>query len=168
MKSLADRFRRWYEYERDCNAKSLAMLASVPVERRTAAEFQKAVDRMAHLVVARQRWLHRLGHWPEVKGLFPQGTELTALSALVAEIEAAWVAYLSGLDEEELARTLEWEAMDGRRYRWDVEGVLTQVSGHAWYHRGQIAQLVAMLGGKAVDTDYILWCKLTPINPAAS
>jgi hypothetical protein len=33
MTSLADRFRRWYEYERDCNAKSLTMLASVPVER---------------------------------------------------------------------------------------------------------------------------------------
>jgi hypothetical protein len=102
------------------------------------------------------------------RGLFPQGTELTALSALVADIEAAWVAYLSRLDEEELARTLEWEAMDGRRYRWDVEGVLTQVSGHALYHRGQIAQLVAMLGGKTVDTDYILWCKLAPINPATS
>ena len=28
METLADRFRRWYEYERDCNAKSLGMLAS--------------------------------------------------------------------------------------------------------------------------------------------
>jgi uncharacterized damage-inducible protein DinB len=168
MKSLADRFRRWYEYEQDCNAKSLAMLASVPVERRTTAEFQKAVDRMAHLVVARQRWLHRLGHWPAAPGLFPQGIALTALSALVADTEAAWVAYLSRLNDEDLARTLEWEAADGKRYRWDVEGILTQVSGHAWYHRGQIAQLVAMLGGKAVDTDYILWCKLPPIAPAAT
>jgi uncharacterized damage-inducible protein DinB len=168
MKSLADRFRRWYEYERDCNAKSLAMLASVPVERHTLAEFQKAVDRMAHLVVARRRWLHRLGHWPEAPGLFPQVIALSALSVLVADTEEAWVAYLSRLDEEELIRTLEWEAADGRRYRWDVEGVLTQVFGHASYHRGQIAQLVAMLGGKAVDTDYILWCKLAPINQATS
>ena len=46
MKSLADRFRTWYEYERDCNAKSLEMLASVPEERRAAPEFQKAVDEM--------------------------------------------------------------------------------------------------------------------------
>ena len=73
MKSLADRFRQWYEYERDCNAKSLEMLASVPVERRAAAEFQKAVDRMAHLVAARRRWLHRLGHWPEMPPVFPRG-----------------------------------------------------------------------------------------------
>jgi uncharacterized damage-inducible protein DinB len=168
MNSLADRFREWYEYERDCNAKSLAMLASVPVERRTAAEFQKAVDRMAHLVVARRRWLYRLGGWPASPGLFPQGTPLTDLPALIADTEAAWVTYLGRLDEAELARTLEWEAADGKRYRWNVEGILTQVFGHAWYHRGQIAQLVASLGGKAVDTDYILWCKLEPIEPATS
>jgi uncharacterized damage-inducible protein DinB len=168
MKSLADRFRRWYEYERDCNAKSLEMLASVPVERRAAAEFQKAVDRMAHLVAARRRWLHRLGHWPEAPDLFPRGAALTDLSALVADTEAAWVAYLSRLDEQELARALEWQVADGRRYRWNVEGVLTQVFGHAWYHRGQIAQLVAGLCGKAVDTDYIFWCALTPVEPPAS
>jgi uncharacterized damage-inducible protein DinB len=168
MKSLADRFRRWYEYEQDCNAKSLAMLASVPAERRNAPEFQKAVDRMAHLVAARRRWLHRLGHLAEAPGPFPKGTALAELPALIADTEAAWVAYLSRLDEEELARALEWQGPDGRRYRWDVEGVLTQVFGHAWYHRGQIAQLVTGLGGKTVDTDYILWCKLTPVEPPAA
>jgi uncharacterized damage-inducible protein DinB len=168
MQSLADRFRRWYEYERDCNAKSLEMLASVPVERRAAPEFQKAVDRMAHLVAARRRWLHRLGHWPEAPDLFPQGTALTDLPALVADTETAWIAYLNRLDEEELTRVLAWQVADGRWYRWNVEGVLTQVFGHAWYHRGQIAQLVAGLGGKAVDTDYIFWCKLTPVEPPAS
>ncbi len=167
MKTLADRFRRWYEYERDCNAKSLEMLASVPAERRAAPEFQKAVDRMAHLVAARRRWLQRLGHLPEAPRLFPQGTKLDDLPALSADTEAAWVAYLSRLDDAELARTLEWEAPDKRRYRWEVEGVLTQVFGHAWYHRGQIAQLVALLGGKAVDTDYVFWCKLVPSEPSA-
>jgi uncharacterized damage-inducible protein DinB len=166
MKSLADRFRQWYEYERDCNAKSLAMLASVPAERRNTAEFEKAVGRMAHLVAARQRWLSRLGHWADPpKTPFPQ-VGLDTLPAQVAETEAAWVAYLARLDDTELARVVEWVALDGRRYRWDVEGLLTQTFGHAWYHRGQIAQLVAALGGKAVDTDYIFWCKLTPIDPA--
>jgi uncharacterized damage-inducible protein DinB len=166
MKSLADRFIRWYEYERDCNAKSLEMLASVPAERRSAPEFQKAGDRMAHLAAARRRWLYRLGHFPEAPPPFLQGTALADLPKLVADTEAAWVAYLSRLDDRELARTLEWQMPDGRRYRWDVEGILTQTFGHAWYHRGQIAQLVAMLGGKAVDTDYIFWCKLAPIEPA--
>jgi len=164
MRTLADRFRRWYEYERDCNARSLAMLESVPADRRSAPEFQKAVDRMAHLVAARRRWLHRLGHFPDAPPLFPAGSRLADLPAAVADTERAWTAYLARLDDAELARELEWVAGDDHRYRWDVEGILTQVSGHAWYHRGQIAQLVAGLGGKAVDTDYILWCKLTPLD----
>src|SRR5262249_41068844 len=103
MKSLADRFRRWYEYERDCNAKSLAMLASVPEERRAAPEFQKAVDRMAHILAARQRWLNRLGHYPETPPVFPQGSTLSDLATQAAETEAAWIAYLGKLDERELA-----------------------------------------------------------------
>ncbi len=167
MNSLADRFRIWYDYERDCNAKSLAMLESVPAERRVAAEFRKAVDRMAHLVAARRRWLWRMGHLPEAPGLFPQATAFADLAGMVADTEAAWVAYLSRLDEAELARELEWQVADGRRFRWNVEGMLTQMFGHAWYHRGQIAQLVAGLGGKAVDTDYIFWCKLTPLETPA-
>ena len=161
---LADRFRRWYDYERDCNAKSLTMLDSVPSDQRGKPEFQKAVDRMAHLVTARQRWLHRIGHWPQTPGLFPQGTPLGDLAGLVSATESAWVAYLRDLDEPELSRELEWVALDGIRYRWNVESILTQVFGHAWYHRGQIAQLVAGLGGKAVDTDYIFWSKPTRVE----
>ena len=38
MKTLADRFRHWYEYERDCNAKTLTMLGSVPAERRNTPD----------------------------------------------------------------------------------------------------------------------------------
>jgi uncharacterized damage-inducible protein DinB len=168
VKTLADRFRHWYEYERDCNAKSLTMLASVPAERHSAPEFQKAVGRMAHLVAARRRWLHRLGHWPEAPDLFPQRTPLSELTELVTTTEAAWAEYLRGLDESELAREFEWQLANGQRYRWTVEGVLTQTFGHAWYHRGQIAQLVAALGGQAVDTDYILWSKPTRLDASAS
>lgn len=168
MKTLADRFRHWYEYERDCNAKSMAMLASVPAENRANPEYHKAVERMAHLVAARQRWLQRLGHWPNTPDLFPRGTPLNELAEQVAATEAAWVAYLDKVDEAELARELEWRAADGARYRWYVEGILTQVFGHAWYHRGQIAQLVAALGGKAVDTDYIFWSKLARVDAAPS
>jgi uncharacterized damage-inducible protein DinB len=168
MTSLADRFRRWYEYERDCNAQALAMLASVPADQRSRAEFQKAVDRLSHLVAARRRWLSRLGHLSEAPKLFPSGTQLADLPTAVADTEQAWVTYLSQLDDAGLARELEWAAGDGRRYRWTVEGVLTQLFGHAWYHRGQIAQLVAALGGTTVDTDYIFWCKLAPIGAAGA
>ncbi len=164
MKTLSDRFRRWYDFERDCNAKSLQMLNSVPHEKRDAPEFQKGVDRMMHLVAARQRWLHRLGHWPDSPSAFPQQTKLEDVTKSIAATETAWTTYLNELDEAELERIVQWKIGEGKSYRWDVESILTQLFGHAWYHRGQIAQLVTSSGGQAVDTDYFFWCKLTPIE----
>ncbi|MFO0935037.1 MAG: DinB family protein [Gemmataceae bacterium] len=164
MKTLADRFRQWYEHERDSNAKSLEMLQSVPAERRTDPLFQKALDKMAHLVAARRRWLTRLGITTELPDIFPTG-QLDELPALVAATEAQWVNYLAKLDDDALVKPFEW-VWNGQRMRWTLEGILTQVNGHAWYHRGQIAMLVSMVGGKMVDTDYVFFCKPEKLGPA--
>lgn len=163
MKTLADRFRNWYEYERDCNAKVMGMLESVPEDRRNTPQFQRAVGRMAHLVAARRRWLFRLGQGPGSMAIFPQ-VSLGELPALIAEIESAWVTYLSKLTDDDLAREFEYITDEGKRLRWHVEALLTQTFIHAPYHRGQIAQLVAELGGKAVDTDFLFFQKPTPLG----
>jgi uncharacterized damage-inducible protein DinB len=157
MKTLADRFRQWYEYERDCNGKSLEMLTSVPDNARCMDDFRTAIEKLAHLVAARRRWLHRLGVYRELSSSIPTGVTLDALRHLVAETESAWVTYLIRLVDADLTQEIEWETMDGTRLRWEIESVLVQTFGHAWYHRGQIAMLVSKLGGRAVDTDYYFW-----------
>ncbi|MCC6677090.1 MAG: DinB family protein [Phycisphaerales bacterium] len=166
MKSLADRFRAWYQHERDCNAKMVEMLRSVPAEARARPEFEKALAKTTHLILAREIWLARLGVGPAGAGAAtapPSWDSRTAtleeLPARFERVERMWEEYLARLDEDELARRFEWSRPDGQRWRWDVEGVLTQVNGHAWYHRGQVASLVAGLGGRAVDTDYIFWAR---------
>jgi uncharacterized damage-inducible protein DinB len=158
MKSQSDRIRYWYDHERDCNTKTLAMIESVPAERRVTPEFQRAVDLMAHMVSARRMWLFRLGHAPQPPtGWSPEGTTVGDLPEMVSSIEAAWANYLGKLTDDDLARELEWEGADKSRWRWPVEKILTQVSGHAWYHRGQIVVLVGALGGKTMSTDLIFW-----------
>ncbi len=157
MKTMIERFRRWYDHERDSNAKCLVMLASVPEENRSNLFYQKAIDKMAHLVAARQRWLYRLGISPTLPEIFPKETKLSDLPAQVESVEHAWVTYLSTLDDAKLAEKVEFTGPDGKRFRYDLESLLTQVNGHAWYHRGQIAMLVNEVGGKMVDTDYIFF-----------
>jgi uncharacterized damage-inducible protein DinB len=56
-------------------------------------------------------------------------------------------------------------ATTAKRRRWPLVDLLTQVFGHAWYHRGQIAMLVKDLGGETVDTDYIFWNRPTILDP---
>jgi uncharacterized damage-inducible protein DinB len=159
MKSLADRFRRWYAHERDCDAKIVQMLASVPADKRSTPEFQKALGRATHLITAREIWLSRLGHFDSAPKSWETPTAtLEELPLRFARIEGAWMNYLESLDDAALAEPFEFGGSFGK-YRWDVEGILTQVNGHAWYHRGQIASLVAAAGGKAIDSDYIFWAK---------
>ena len=159
--SFIERFRNWYDYERDSNAKALGMLRSIPPAARASPQFTRAVGKMAHLVAARHRWLHRLGVVTDHPESWFPPTTLEQLPAAVEAIEQRWTAYLAGLTDADLAADFVWTAKDGRRYRWRLLDLLTQVFGHAWYHRGQIAMLVKDLGGEAVDTDYIFWNRPT-------
>jgi uncharacterized damage-inducible protein DinB len=155
--TIIDRFRQWYDYECDSNAKALAMLDSVPIESRAKPEYAKALAKMGHLAIARKMWLFRLGHGEAAKNPFPEINGVEEIRELLSPVEAAWKSYLQTLTEADLAREFEYIGWDKKNYRWTVEGVLTQTFGHAWYHRAQIATLVASLGGKAMDTDYVLW-----------
>ncbi len=165
--SFAERFRTWYAYERDCNAKALAMLESVPPAARASPQFARAVGKMAHLVAARHMWLFRLGivH-DQPDGWFPS-TTLEQLPGAIKAIEERWTTYLAGLTDAAIASEFTCTGSDGRRYRWVLLDLLTQVFGHAWYHRGQIAMLVKDLGGEPVDTDYIFWNRPTVVHGAA-
>ena len=52
--TLADRFRRWFEYERDSHAEVLTALEASPETARATREFERAVSLMAHVVQARR------------------------------------------------------------------------------------------------------------------
>ena len=155
--SFVERFRLMYDYERDCNAKTLAMLQSVPLANRASPDFSRAVGKMAHLVAARHFWLARLGGCADRPTSWDPPTPLEELPAAVAEIERRWTAYMAKLTEADIASECALTSENGSRFRWRLIDLLTQLFGHAWYHRGQIAMLVKDLGGKTVDTDFIFW-----------
>jgi uncharacterized damage-inducible protein DinB len=158
MQGVVDRFRRWFEYERDAHAKVLASLATVPGDGRGLPAWQKALSLLAHVVAARRMWLFRLGVAADgPRELFPTGLRLEEITADLGQVEAAWSAYLAGLTDADLARVFEYQSLDGGRFRNTVEDILTQLFGHSWYHRGQIAVLVRACGGEPAATDYVFW-----------
>ena len=124
---------------------------------RASSQFTRAVGKMAHLVAARHMWLFRLGVVTDRPESWFPSTTLDQLPAAVEAIEQRWTAYLARLTDSDLTADFVYTGSDDRRYRWRLLDLLTQVFGHAWYHRGQIAMLVKDLGGDVVDTDYIFW-----------
>ena len=157
--SLIARYRRWFDYEKDSHRKVLDSLNTVSKEQRESEEFRKAVYLMGHIVAARRMWLFRFGVIKEKVELFPGETRLDELPTQIEEMEMLWSQYLSQLNDAELARVFEYQSYEGHRFRNTIEEILTQLFGHSWYHRGQIAQLVRSIGAEPAVTDFVFWAR---------
>ena len=157
--SLIARYRRWFDYEKDSHRKVLDSLNAVSKEQRESEEFRKAVYLMGHIVAARRMWLFRFGVIKENVELFPGETRLDELPTQIEEMETLWSQYLSQLNDAELARVFEYQSYEGQRFRNTIEEILTQLFGHSWYHRGQIAQLVRSIGAEPAVTDFVFWAR---------
>ena len=157
--SLVDRYCRWFEYEKHSNAKVLASLDAVRTELRSSADFQKAVDLMAHMVAARRMWLYRLGVSTQPAELFPQRTQLPELPTLVDEMQREWSDYLLEMNDQELSCVFEYQSYDGARFRNSIEDILTQLHGHSLYHRGQMAMILRSIGAEPAVTDFVYWAR---------
>ena len=159
-KTMIDRYRRWFTYEQDVHQKALASFESVPLEQRASPAYQKALELFAHLAAARLMWLQRFGvREQSSKALFPTAITLEQLASLVSEMHDAWTTYLAHLDEAELARYVEYQSLDAGRFRSSIDDILTQLFGHSWYHRGQIAALIKSIGGTPAITDFVYWSR---------
>ena len=157
--SLIARYRRWFDYEKDSHRKVLDSLNAVSKEQRESEEFRKAVYLMGHILAARRMWLFRFGVIKENVELFPGETRLDELPTQIEEMEMLWSQYLSQLNDAELARVFEYQSYEGQRFRNTIEEILTQLFGHSWYHRGQIAQLVRSIGAEPAVTDFVFWAR---------
>ncbi|HVR42343.1 MAG TPA: DinB family protein [Thermoanaerobaculia bacterium] len=159
MSTLADRHRRWFEYEKDAQRRTLASLEELHPERRDGEGYLRAVRTFGHMVFARELWLHRLGAGTAPDGPPQDQATHGELFVRLESVERAWDAYLARLDEGELARTVEYSTSERRMYASTAEDVLTQLFSHGAYHRGQIAARVRELGGIPARTDFIFWSR---------
>jgi uncharacterized damage-inducible protein DinB len=151
-------YRRWYEHERFANDKMICMIESVPRKSHNAPSFIRAVNLAGHLAACRENWLMRLhGDFTNLVDWWPVDVQQESLRTRYASLEAKWTEYLGSLSDDDLSKRFEFPTKDGKLYRWSVEGQLTQLMGHAFYHRAQIALLVDEMGGITVDTDYLYW-----------
>ena len=157
--SMVSRYRRWFEYEKDSHAKTLDSLNAVAEGLRQSEGFRKAVYLMGHIIAARRMWLFRFGVVKENAELFPPETSLAELAAQISEMETLWAQYLNQLNDADLARVFEYQSYEGGRFSNTIEDILTQLFGHSWYHRGQIAALVRAMGAEPAVTDLVFWAR---------
>ncbi|MGA0559773.1 DinB family protein [Larkinella sp. VNQ87] len=143
---------RLVDYEQWANRAVIDALENVPTPP------QRAIDLMGHILSAQQIWLARiLGEVSYV--------------AVWEDIPIAWMAETSDRNFDRLKRFLENETDDnlsrpiayatttGQPFANPLIDILTHMSHHAAYHRGQIVQLIRPQLTEAPKTDFILWAR---------
>jgi len=152
--AFRDYFARLFEYDRWANARVLDTMRSLG-ERLP----QKPVDRLSHLLICQKMWIQRItGQGEPITDFFPSWPiEQTEREA--KEIAALMQRFIAGMPEEQFFTEFEYRSAEGGRFSNRRADILTQLSQHGCYHRGQIACELNPLLPEPLTTDYVFYCR---------
>lgn len=146
---LIRHFRTLFAWDAWANRETVRSLDAAAVAADAAL-----VRLLAHVAAAERLWLHRILGDTEPVVVWPD-LGLSEAAAALAEMEVRWTGWLAQLNPGELARPVSYVNSKGERWTSRVEEILTHVTVHSHYHRGQIAARVRALGGQPAYTDFM-------------
>jgi uncharacterized damage-inducible protein DinB len=147
-------FERLNRHRSWANQQALVSLAGSP------SAHTEALPIAGHVLAAEHVWLSRLQNSLASLPLWPSLT-LGGCQSLALKLDEEWAAYFDGLADGSFAKAIEYQNSRGECFRNSIADVLTHVSTHGQYHRGQIAKMVGRCGGNAAVTDYIAYVRTT-------
>jgi len=113
----------------------------------------RSIRWMAHIVGAECLWLSRLRGQPAPLAVWPE-IDLDQCGEHLAQLSRSWPEYLE-THQGSLDDRISYRNSKGEAWTNSVEDILTHVTIHSAYHRGQIAADVRAAGMEPAYTDYI-------------
>lgn len=129
--------------------------------RRAGSPPPKALQLYAHILGAEHVWLTRLFQEQATVAVWPTLT-IDDCIALARRNHEALDRLVSSLSAADLAREIPYTNSAGASFRSRIDDILTQITTHGVYHRGQIAWLVREAGAEPEPTDYIAFVRGVP------
>lgn len=144
-----DLLRRLHTQRAWANHRVIEVLARHPQERATGL--------FAHVLCSERAWLLRLTHRStEGIQLWPVMT-VEQCATLMRGNNDGFMSYLMHLHEDDLDRTITYRNFQGVEFTTPIADMLTHVSTHGVYHRGQIMLVLRSAGVEPIDTDFIIY-----------
>jgi uncharacterized damage-inducible protein DinB len=109
---------------------------------------------MGHIVGAELLWLARLRREPASLPVWPD-LPVDECARHLDRLSEMWVEYLADTHGGRLAEQVSYTNSKGEAWTSGVEDILTHVTFHSAYHRGQIASDLRAAGQTPAYTDYI-------------
>jgi uncharacterized damage-inducible protein DinB len=149
---MSDHFVRLFEHLAWADAKVLESL------RAAHSVLKKDMDLYAHVLGSEHVWLSRINGtttqfavWPSLT--LDEGERLGRANA------SAYQKLASELTPETSKRPITYRNSAGDQFTSTLEDILTHVSMHGAYHRGQIAASLRAAGDTPIPTDYIAFVR---------
>jgi uncharacterized damage-inducible protein DinB len=144
---MLNHYHRLLEYDRWANAETVASL-------RGEAPPPRAVQWMAHIVGSQYTWLSRLREEPPPMPVWPE-LDVDGCAAGLAGLADLWRQVEADLSPEILSDSIGYRNSKGEFWTSTVADILSHMTLHSAYHRGQIAAAVRAAGGTPATTDFI-------------
>ena len=122
---------------------------------------KRELDLYAHVLGSEHNWLSRIQGSAPTLAIWPTLT-LDECESVSKENVRAFNALASSLTPELLQNPITYRNSAGDQFTSTMEDILTHVSLHGAYHRGQIAALIRSAGDTPSPTDYIAFARGAP------
>jgi uncharacterized damage-inducible protein DinB len=109
---------------------------------------------MGHIVGAEYLWLARLRKEPAPLPVWPD-LPVEECAALLDDLSERWREYLGAASDASLAQPVTYTNSKGEEWTSAADDILTHVTIHSAYHRGQIASDLRAVGYEPAYTDFI-------------
>jgi uncharacterized damage-inducible protein DinB len=140
-------FERLFAYDEWANRE-------VVTQMKGGAPSPRTLRLMNHVVAAELVWLARLERQSPQLPVWPDLT-LAECEAQVRALPSKWRDWFADLEPSDLDATIDYVNTKGAKFTSRVDDVLTHVTLHSAYHRGQIAADVRAGGKEPAYTDFI-------------
>ena len=138
-----------------------AGLTTDQLNRPLGSSFSSIRDTLAHLVAGEWVWLQRwLGVSPTAFPEWQPASDLPALVARFAQIDADRAAFLATLTDDDLVQPVAFRLLSGQQDVLPLIAQMLHIVNHSTYHRGQVAGMMRQVGGTPVSTDLIAYARL--------
>ena len=107
---------------------------------------------LGHIQLADWIWYTRV-----VESIPRPETTLEGVEKAWPEIHRRWEAWADALTDADLARVLDYKALDGSAYQSPLWQIVLHVVNHATLHRGQVMAMIRQLGIAPPGTDLIYY-----------
>lgn len=118
----------------------------------------RAVAVMGHILSAQHVWFGRVLHEPTFVSIW-EDTPVAWMSETAERQHRRLVSYVSALAESDLVQPIDYANSKQQPYQSTLIDILTHMSHHAAYHRGQVVQLIRPMLPEAPVTDFIIWTR---------